>query len=125
MYKKKIFITKENININLVVGKELDIKYKKGNDLVIENINYDELEGKIYKIEAIYEDYIEINEELPNKIEKCYVYGTKIDDFHILKKDNIFSINVSATQELYKIIEEQNKIIENLINRIEELENKI
>lgn len=55
---------------------------------------------------------------------KCFIYGSKVDDFHSLNKDYIFTLNVSATQDLYKLIQQQNLIIQDLQNRITILENK-
>jgi hypothetical protein len=40
-----------------------------------------------------------------------------------LKKDYIFTLNVCATQELYKLIQKQNEVIENLQLQINELKN--
>jgi hypothetical protein len=47
-------------------------------------------------------------------ISKVYVYGYELKDFHILDKNMIFSTNVAATQELHKIIMEQQDKINNL-----------
>ena len=55
---------------------------------------------------------------------ECFVYGSKVDDFHTLDKNYIYTLNVCATQELYKIIQQQNIIIQDLQKRIEILENK-
>jgi len=52
------------------------------------------------------------------------VYGSKVDDFHTLDKNNIYTLNICATQELYKIIEELKQRILILEARIEELKNK-
>ena len=53
------------------------------------------------------------------------LYGKEIKDFNSLKKDYIFTLNVCATQELYKLITQQNIIIQDLQNRISILENNI
>jgi len=55
---------------------------------------------------------------------KCFIYGKEINDFHTLSKEYIFTLNVSATQELYKLIQQQNILIQDLQNRITILENK-
>ena len=54
----------------------------------------------------------------------CLVYGTKINDFHMIDKTYIFTLNVCATQELYKLIQQQQIIINDLQNRLSILENK-
>ena len=43
---------------------------------------------------------------------KVFVYGKEIDDFHIVDYDAVSMLNVSATQELYKLILKQQKTIE-------------
>jgi hypothetical protein len=71
---------------------------------------------------------IEVN-ETSIKIDKTYnnddvfIYGSKVDDFHTLDKSYIYTLNVCATQELYKLIQQQNIIIQDLQNRISILEN--
>ena len=42
-----------------------------------------------------------------------------------LDKNYIFTLNVCATQELYKLIQQQQTIINDLQNRLSILENKI
>ena len=51
----------------------------------------------------------------------CIVYGTKINDFHALDKTYIYTLNVCATQELYKIIMQQQKQISELQSTVEKL----
>ena len=65
---------------------------------------------------------IEIDKDINSS--NVFIYGKEINDFHTLKKDYIFSLNVCATQELYKLIQNQNIIIEDLKNRISILEQK-
>ena len=45
------------------------------------------------------------------KNNKIFVYGTYVTDFHTLSKEHIFSLNVGATQELYRLIKKQDDII--------------
>ena len=52
-----------------------------------------------------------------------FVYGTQVDDFHTVNKDYIFTLNVAATQDLYKIIRTQQILINNLTDRLNSLEN--
>ena len=49
--------------------------------------------------------------------------GDIIQDFHYLDKMAIFTLNVCVTQELHRIITRQQLVIDNLIARIELLEN--
>jgi len=48
--------------------------------------------------------------------------GDEIQDFHYLDKMMIYTHNVSATQELHRIIMRQQTVIDSLISRIEALE---
>ena len=51
----------------------------------------------------------------------CIVYGTKINDFYTLDKTYIYTLNVCATQQLYNIIIEQQKQLENLQNIVDKM----
>ena len=77
---------------------------------------------KIYKIVDVNDNTFTIDKSLEG--DKCLVYGTKINDFHTLDKNYIFTLNVCATQELYKLIQQQQIIINDLQNRLSILENK-
>jgi len=98
----------------------------KYNDIIeiFEIIKENEIK-KRYNIKniSLENNQITINENLEGS--NCFVYGTEVDDFHILNYNNIYTLNVSATQELYKLIQEQNIIIQKIIKRIELLESKI
>ena len=50
---------------------------------------------------------------------------SKHDDILSINYNNLFIHNINATKKLYEIIQNQNKIIESLMLRIEILENKI
>jgi hypothetical protein len=69
----------------------------------------------------IYED-IELNKDEMNNI---FIYGKKVLDFKKLDYSSLYSLNIKATQELYKLVKDQEGIIETLKTRINELENKI
>jgi hypothetical protein len=112
---KPAFCSSNIITLDNDISQELNI----GDNIKI----YDEL-GKddIYNITEINSNVIKIDKDINSS--NVFVYGKEIDDFHTLKKDYIFSLNVCATQELYKLIQNQNIIIEDLKNRISILEQK-
>ena len=84
---------------------------------------YDEFgNDNMYNITEINENVITIDKDINTS--NVFVFGKEIEDFHTLKKDYIFTLNVCATQELYKLIQNQNIIIEDLRNRISILETK-
>ena len=100
------------INIdNINIGTRINIRY---NDETTEGDS-----GDTFKIKSIHDDYVELDDEdgmkkIPNNMDRIYVYGYEIDDFHYLDKNAIYTNNVSATQELYKIIMQQQEQIDML-----------
>jgi hypothetical protein len=112
-----------NYNNDIITLPEEDINKLKVND-EIEIIINDDNNKRLCKIIEINDDYtIKINESLniiteeTETIKESLVYGSKVNDFHTLDKNYIYTLNVCATQELYKLIKD-------LQNRISILENK-
>jgi hypothetical protein len=105
-----------------IINITSNIEKLKINDTI--SIIQENIERKNYTITEIIPEsnQIKINENLEGS--NCFVYGTEVDDFHALNKDYIFTLNVCATQELYRIIQQQQQQINDLIRRIEILESK-
>ena len=98
---------------DLPEDKKINIRFKNGG-----GYNYDIVEvNKGYFVIDISDD--------GDDIEEVFVYGYEVNDFHKLTKDSIYTLNVSATQELNRRIETQNCVIKTLEDRIKELEEKI
>jgi hypothetical protein len=76
-------------------------------------------EKKILNIIEKNEDTIKINESIEG--EECFITGSKVDDFHTLDKNYIYTLNVCATQELHRRMEAQEKRIKELEEKIEKL----
>jgi hypothetical protein len=98
---------------NYIIKQNDTIKcYDKNNTCIIVECNevIDELKFKIKNI-----DY---------KDNKIFVYGTEVDNFHTLNKSYIFTLNVCATQELYRIIKLQEERIKELEKNMAILLNK-
>ena len=55
---------------------------------------------------------------------QVFVYGKQVNDFHVLDYDAVSMLNVSATQELYKIVTKQQKTIDSLKTQIVTQEKK-
>jgi hypothetical protein len=104
---------------NIITTNEHTNKLDIDDEIRITLLNNKE---ETFKIIEINDNTIKINKEIEGN--KCFVYGKKINDFHALDKNYIYTLNVSATQELFKLIEKQNLIIQDLQNRITILENK-
>jgi hypothetical protein len=56
-----------------------------------------------------------------DKSGKVFVYGREVDDFHAVDYESLSMLNVSATQELYKLILEQQNIIDTKNNEMDEI----
>ena len=112
-----------NYNNDIITLPPEEINKLKIND-EIEIIIEDDNNKRLVKIIEINDDNtIKINESLgeTETETECFVYGSKVDDFHTLDKNYIFTLNVCATQELYKLIQQQNIIIQDQQNQINEL----
>ena len=81
------------------------------------------IDSDSYKIKEIYEDYFVIDNDI--ETDEAFVYGYRVDDFHTLNKDYIFTLNVCATQELHRRIETQSILIKSQDDRIKDLEMKM
>lgn len=60
-----------------------------------------------------------------NRINKIFVYGTEVNDFHALNKEYINTLNVCAVQELHRKIESQQGEIRELNDKVNVLLNYI
>ena len=108
--------------------RRINIRFKNGRG---DNFNIIEVNKEYFIVDKKHsnnddnddnrKDYKKV--ECPNG--EVFVYGYEVRDFHKLTKDYIFTLNVSATQELHRYIEKQNIVIKSHEERIKELEEKI
>jgi hypothetical protein len=111
-------IYKNGLCLNNVITMDDDISsIIKIND-TIDIIDYNNKRDS-YKVLSVENNKFTIDKNIDT--EKVFIYGIKIEDFHAISKEYIFTLNVCATQELYKRIEEQNKIIQEQKNNINNL----
>jgi len=115
-----------DINKDIIQTNE-DLRDKLNIDDTIRLINNNKIECKILEIT---DTYIKIDKSLED--DKIFVYGKKIKDFHNINKNYIFTLNVSATQELHKRLEiqekriqEQEELLKDRERRLKENEEKI
>ena len=57
--------------------------------------------------------------------DKIFVYGAEVNDFHVLNKEYINTLNVCAVQELYRKIESQKDEINSLNEKVNDIINFI
>jgi len=76
-----------------------------------------------YKVIEVNFNSFKINSYL--NINEIFVYGININDFHVLDTKNIYSLNVSAIQQLYKKIQILEEIINNQHIEIDNLLSKL
>ena len=60
-----------------------------------------------------------------NIIQQMFVYGREVDDFHILNKDDIFTVSTAALQEVDKELQSEKTLRKLLETRLLDLENRI
>jgi hypothetical protein len=113
-YNNKI-ITLLHKPINVIIKLKDKIKCFDSNNICIEIEVYKIINELTFEIK-------DLDKEFTNN--KIYVYGTHVDDFQILSKNHIFTLNVGAIQELYRQIKEQENIINSQEVRMNILEKK-
>jgi hypothetical protein len=111
------------INIDDELKILLDNNDKNNLEIVLDDTPYNNRYKRKYcKVVEIIDNYsFRIDIEL--KETNIFVFGKKVNDFKKLDYESLYCLNISATQELYKLIQQQNIIIQNLQNRISILEN--
>jgi hypothetical protein len=104
-------------NDNIITIENNTLKVNDKITIITENNNNEGIKNTYNIIEIIPElNKIKIDKNLATS--NCFVYGTEVNDFHTLNKDYIFTLNVCATQELYKLIQEQKNQINDLQNQL-------
>ena len=58
---------------------------------------------------------------IQNPLTEVFVSGWEVNNFHKLKKDYIFTLNVCATQELHRRIKSQEEHIKELETKIADI----
>jgi hypothetical protein len=76
-------------------------------------------------ISIINRNTICIDKNLDMNTTKCMVYGKLVHDFHVLNKNTIYTLNVCATQDLSRMIEGQQALIDMRDELIAELEERV
>ena len=127
-----ILVANSSIINKINIDDELKLLLNNTNniEIIIEDSPYhNRYKKRFVKVKSIInETSFEIYEDIEltlNERTNIFIYGKKVNDFKKLDYSSLYSLNIKATQELYKLIQHQQTIIENLKIRIIELENKI
>ena len=66
-----------------------------------------------------------IDQELNiDETDPLFIYGKKVEDFKQLDYKSLYALNIAATQELYKLVQQQNALIQDLQTQINNLKIK-
>jgi len=97
----------------------LDNDNKDNIEIVIDDTPYNNRYKKRFvKVKSIIDDYtFEIYEDITDINDKekdnLFIYGKKVDDFLKLDYESLYCLNIDATIQLYNLIKEQKRIIDN------------
>jgi hypothetical protein len=114
IYGNIIILENNSINIENIIktGSKVKCYDKNDNIIIIEVIKI--IDPITFKIKDI--NYLH---------DKIFVYGSEVNDFHVLNKEYINTLNVCAVQELYRKIELQKNEINSLNEKINDIINFI
>ena len=77
-----------------------------------------------FDIVIIPSDYQVVINATDLKTNKAFVYGEQVDDFRTVDYEGLTTLNISATQELTKLVKKQQVAIEALIDEIRKMKEK-
>ena len=100
-------------------NRKINIKFKNGSG---DNFNITEINSEYFVVnKKTYEKDSNIIKFIDCPNGEVFVYGYEVNDFQILIKDYIYTLNVSATQELHRKIEAQEVRIKELEDKLEQI----
>ena len=73
---------------------------------------------QIFEVKNVTVNSFEITTEKSGEI---FVYGREVDDFHVVDYEAIAMLNVSATQEMFKVFKAQSLMIQEVQTELKEL----
>ena len=113
------------INIDDEIKIVLDNNDKNNLEIVLDDTPYNNrCKRRFIKVVEIIDNHsFKIDIELEE--DNIFIYGKKVDNFKRLDYESLYCLNIAGTQELYKIIQQQTIIIQDLQKRIDILENKL
>ena len=114
IYGNIIILQNNSINIENIIKTGSIVKCYDMNDSII-----------VVEVEKIINANTFKIKEINYSNNKIFVYGAEVNDFHVLNKEYINTLNVCAVQELYRKIESQKNEINSLNERVNDIINFI
>jgi hypothetical protein len=116
-----------------IIGKEIKLMSKTTTELLKDENGYYPLQLKNTKgddiivniTEIVDENTFKIDQEIETEHNKVFVYGQKVPDFHLLDKDQIFTITTAAVQEIDKELQETKNRVKLLEEENQQLKQQI
>ena len=107
------------------VGTKLKILDLKENEIICEILTINNYNSFIIdkNFNEIVADYELTEDDIKNNIRKntVFIYGSYVEDLHVLDKNSIFSVSIGALQEIDRRQRKHNKQIEKLETQYNEL----
>ena len=107
---KNVLVFAESVSDKVYAGCKMNVVISNGEKICCEVLQVSDM---IVKVDSMFED------------EKVFVYGTVVDDFHTLDKSYVYTLNVCATQDLYRQLQANKVKLEEQSRRIEMLMAKL
>lgn len=114
VYGNIIILQNNSINIENIIKTGSIVKCYDMNDTII-----------VVEVEKIINANTFKIKDINYSNDKIFVYGSVVNDFHVLNKEYINTLNVCAVQELYRKIESQQDEINSLNDRVNDIINFI
>jgi hypothetical protein len=118
------------INIDDELKIILDNNDKKNLEIAIDDTPYNNrYKRRFVKVVEIIDNHsFKIDIELQDvftsaSANNIFIYGKKVNDFKRLDYESLYCLNIAGTQELYKLIQQQNIIIQDQQKQINDLKN--
>ena len=112
-YVPNIYKSYDYMNNEIIINEDINDKLVLNDKILLRD---DDNYYKSAMITYISSNIIKVDIDI--KGDHCFIYGKEISDFHTLDKTYIYTLNVCATQDLYKLIEQQQSNIDIIKTKI-------
>jgi hypothetical protein len=122
-----IYSLSKGIDLN---GQELTISLDSKHGLKVGDqvklISEKDISGSLFEVISIHEENsFTVNGWTAGPVDDVFVYGREVDDFHNINYDYIYSLNVSATQELARRLFDLEKDNESLRSEVKGIDERL